>query len=201
MTGWGRTGAWFASTHFGLQPDILTTAKGITGGYVPLGLTATSDELYRRLAGTMLPMGHTYEGHPVALATAVAAISEYERLHLIDRSRRIGAYLLQRLRELERSHPSVGNVRGLGLFAAVELVRGRERRTPFNSEADKLSGTPLVVDEVARALAGEGVYAFGWVNHLVLAPPLIVTRPELDRGLDALDVALKVSDAKVDRTG
>ncbi|MCI4349062.1 MAG: aspartate aminotransferase family protein [Thermoplasmata archaeon] len=199
MTGWGRTGSWFASTHFGLAPDILTTAKGITGGYIPLGLTATSEDLHRRLSDAILPVGHTYEGHPVALATAVAAISEYERLHLVDRSRREGEYLLRRLRELARSHPSVGDVRGLGLFAAVELVRDQERKTPFNSEADKIEGRPLVVDEVLRTLAAEGVYAFGWVNHIVLAPPLIVTRKEIDRGLEAMDVALKVSDAKLDR--
>jgi len=88
----------------------------------------------------------------------------------------------------------VGEVRGVGLFAAVELVRDRAHQTPFNTVDDKLSGRPLVVEEVAARMRSEGVYVFSWVNHLIVAPPLIVTREELDRGLDVLDRALVVSD-------
>jgi taurine---2-oxoglutarate transaminase len=197
MTGWGRTGAWFGVDHFGVVPDILTTAKGITGAYVPLGLAATTESIYSTFTDRYFPHGHTYEAHPMTLAPAVAAISEYRRLGLIERSRAEGEYLLRRLREIAERHVSVGDVRGLGLFAAVELVRNRKTKEPFNSPEDKLAGRPLVVDEVARTMLAEGVYVFGWVSHLLVAPPLIVTREELDRGLEVLDRALAVADAKV----
>ncbi len=197
MTGWGRTGAWFGVDHYGVVPDILTTAKGITGAYVPLGLTATTEAIYSTFTDRYFPHGHTYEAHPITLAPAVAAIAEYRRLGLIERSRTEGEYLLRRLREIAEHHPSVGDVRGLGLFAAVELVKNRATKEPFNTPEDKLAGRPLVVDEVARAMFADGVYLFGWVSHLLVAPPLIVTRAELDRGLEALDRALGVADANV----
>lgn len=197
MTGWGRSGAWFAVDHWGVRPDLLTTAKGITGAYVPLGLTATTADLHDAFRDVYFPHGHTYEAHPMTLSPAVAAIGEYRRLGLIERSRVEGKYLLARLREIGERHPSVGDVRGLGLFAAVELVRDRRTKAPFNTAEEKLAGRPLVVDEVARAMMHDGVYAFGWVSHLIVAPPLIVTREELDRGLSVLDRALALADARV----
>lgn len=196
MTAWGRTGEWFASEKLGLAPDILTTAKGITGAYVPLGLTATTAEIHDAFTDRYFPHGHTYEAHPLTLAPAVAAIGEYRRLGLLEKSRRDGEYLLARLREIQERHPSVGDVRGLGLFAAVELVRDRTSKTPLNTDDDKLAGRPLVTESVARAMMQEGVYAFPWVSHLVIAPPLIITREELDRGLEVLDRALAVADAE-----
>lgn len=126
------------------------------------------------------------------------AIGEYRRLGLLEKSAVDGAYLLRRLQELEARHPSVGDVRGLGLFAAVELVRNRTTRAPFNTPDDKLAGRPLVVDQVAQAMLADGVYVMPWVSHLVIAPPLIVTRAEIDRGVEALDRALAVADRAVD---
>lgn len=201
MTGWGRTGDWFASQRFGIVPDLLTTAKGITGAYVPLGLTATSAEVHDAFRDRYFPHGHTYEAHPLTLAPAVAAIGEYRRLGLLEKSRRDGDYLLTRLREIAARHPSVGDVRGVGLFAAVELVKDRATRAPFNTGDDKLAGRPLVAEEVARAMMAEGVYVMAWVSHLLVAPPLIISRDELDRGLAVLDRALAVSDARVSRPG
>ncbi len=197
MTGWGRTGGWFAVDEFGVVPDLLTTAKGITGAYVPLGLTATTAELHAAFADRYFPHGHTYEAHPLTLAPAVAAIAEYRRLGLLEKSRVDGDYLLGRLRELADRHRSIGDVRGRGLFCAVELVRDRATKEPFNTPEDKLAGRPLVVDAVARAMMAEGVYVMGWISHLLLAPPLIVTREEIDRGVDALDRALAIADALV----
>jgi taurine--2-oxoglutarate transaminase len=198
MTGWGRTGSWFAVDHWGVVPDILTTAKGVTGAYVPLGVTATTADLHAVFRDRYFPHGHTYEAHPLTLAPAVAAIAEYRRLDLLAKSTRDGEYLLGRLRELAGRHPSVGEVRGLGLFAAVELVRNRTTRAPFNTPDDKLAGRPLVVEKVAQAMLADGVYVMPWVSHLVVAPPLVVTRDELDRGVDALDRALGLADAEVD---
>lgn len=194
MTGWGRTGAWFAVDHWKVVPDILTTAKGLTGAYAPLALTATTEEVSRRLEGRFLPLGHTYEAYPVGLAAAGAALREYRRLDLIEKSRRDGVHLLERLHDMQSHHPSVGEVRGLGLFAAIELVSDRTRRIPFNTGSDLTSGHPLAVDAVRAELLREGVYALGWVSHLLIAPPLTISKEDLDRGLDAIDRALKITD-------
>ncbi|MGA7862066.1 MAG: aminotransferase class III-fold pyridoxal phosphate-dependent enzyme [Thermoplasmata archaeon] len=201
MSGWGRVGEWFAVDHWKVVPDILTTAKGITGAYVPLGLTATTAAVHDVFQDRYFPHGHTYEAHPLTLGPAVAAIEEYRRLGLLEKSRHDGLYLLQRLREIQERHPSVGEVRGMGLFAAVELVRDRKNRTPFNTEEDKLAGKPLVADQVAAAMLKDGVFCVSWVSHLIVAPPLIITRAELDHGLDVLDRALAVADAKVGAAG
>ncbi|EQD73105.1 4-aminobutyrate aminotransferase [mine drainage metagenome] len=198
MSGWGRVGEWFAVNHWNVVPDILTTAKGITGAYAPLGLTATTPAIHDIFQERYFPHGHTYEAPPLTLAPAVAAIEEYRRLDLIEKSRRDGEYLLGRLREIQARHPSVGEVRGLGLFAAVELVKSRTTRAPFNTEDDKIAGRPLVADAVSQAMMKEGVYCISWVSHLVIGPPLIITREELDRGLEVLDRALVVADARVD---
>ena len=198
MSGWGRVGEWFAVDHWGVRPDLLTTAKGITGAHIPLGLTATTAAVHDAFNDRYFPHGHTYEAHPLTLAPAVAAIEEYRRLDLLAKSRRDGEYLLARLKEIQERHVSVGDVRGLGLFAAVELVRNRKTRVPFNTEEDKIAGRPLVADEVAAAMLKEGVYCVSWISHLVVAPPLIVTREELDHGLEVLDRALAVSDARVE---
>ncbi len=199
MSGWGRVGEWFAVDHWAVRPDLLTTAKGITGAHIPLGLTATTEAVHDAFNERYFPHGHTYEAHPLTLAPAVAAIEEYRRLDLIAKSRRDGEYLLARLAEIRDRHVSVGDVRGLGLFAAVELVRNRTARAPFNTEEDKLAGRPLVADEVAAAMMKEGVYCVSWVSHLIVAPPLIVTREELDHGLEVLDRALAVADARAER--
>ncbi len=194
MSGWGRVGEWFAVNHWNVVPDLLTTAKGITGAQMPLGLTATSSAVHAKFQDTYFPHGHTYEAHPITLAPGVAAIEEYRRLGLIEKSRRDGEYLLARLREIAPKHRSVGEVRGLGLFAAVELVKDRTTKEPFNSEEDKRAGRPLVVDQVTGAMMKEGVFCIGWVSHLVLAPPLIVTRAEIDHGIEVLDRALALAD-------
>jgi taurine---2-oxoglutarate transaminase len=194
MSGWGRVGEWFAVNHWNVVPDMLTTAKGISGAMVPLGLTATTVGIHDSFRDRYFPHGHTYEAHPITLGPSAVAVQEYDRLHLIERSRTEGEYLLRRLREVAERHPSVGEVRGLGLFAAVELVRNRKTKEPFNTPEDKLAGRPLVTEEVTAAMLREGVFCFGWVSHLVIAPPLIITREELDRGLAALDRALALAD-------
>lgn len=197
MTGWGRTGDWFAVSHDGVVPDILTTAKGITGAYVPLGLCATTDEIARHFDDHYFAHGHTYEAHPITLGPAVAAIREYKRLGLLERSRKLGETLGHRLRAIASKHRSVGEVRGRGLFWAVELVADRESKRPFATPQEKLAGKPLVIDQVTAKMMSLGVSCLGWVSHLVVAPPLIITEAELDEGLAALDQALAVADAAV----
>jgi taurine--2-oxoglutarate transaminase len=197
MTGWGRTGHWFAVDADGVVPDILTTAKGITGAYLPLGLTATSEAIAHYFDDHYFPLGHTYEAHPLTLGPAVAAIREYKRLDLIERSRRLGEVLGHKLRALAERHRSVGDVRGRGLFWAVDLVRDRAQRAPFNTQREQLDGQPLVVDRVTARMRENGVACHGWTSHLVIAPPLIITEEELDIGLRALDDALALADAGI----
>lgn len=122
MAGWGRTGKWFAVDNWGVTPDILTTAKGSTGAYTPLGITATSRKISDYFEDNYFAHGHTYEAHPLAMAPVAAAINEYKRLNLMENSKNLGAYLGKRLNELKEKHISIGDVRGMGLFWAVELV-------------------------------------------------------------------------------
>jgi taurine--2-oxoglutarate transaminase len=194
MTGWGRTGKWFAVDHWDVRPDILTTAKGITTAYVPLGLCATTAKIGAYFDDHYFSHGHTYEAHPLTLAPAIAAIKEYRRLKLIDRAVELGAYMGTKLAALQAKHRSVGEVRGLGLFWAVELVRDRKTKEPFNSYSDKVSGTPLLVDRVAAEMMKNGVFIQAWVSHIVVAPPLIITKEEIDRGIEVMDAALSIAD-------
>jgi taurine--2-oxoglutarate transaminase len=197
MSGWGRVGSWFAVDHFGVKPDILVTAKGITSAMAPLGLVATSRTIADHFDDHYFAHGHTYEAHPLTLAPAVAAIDEYQRMDLINRSRTMGELMGARLRALAERHPCVGDVRGLGLFWALDLVRDRQTREPFNTPAQKAARQALVVDAVAGRLMALGVYALGWVSHLVLAPPLIVDEAQLDEAIAALDDALRLADDEV----
>jgi taurine--2-oxoglutarate transaminase len=195
MTGWGRTGEWFAMNHWGVKPDILVTAKGITSAYVPLGLCATTGEIAAYFDDHYFAHGHTYEAHPLTLKPAVATIHEMQRLGLVERAKKMGAYLEPKLRALQAKHPAIGEVRGLGLFWALDLVKSRATKEPFNTMAQKVDGTPLVVDKVAAEMLKHGVAIQAWVSHLIVAPPLIVTEQELDLAVDALDASLAVADA------
>ena len=201
MSGWGRSGKWFAVDHWDVKPDILTTAKGITAAYVPLGLCATTEKIGAYFQDHYFALGHTYEAHPMTIAPAVTVIGEMRRMELVERAAELAPYVEARLRALKDKHPSVGDVRGKGLFWAVELVKDQVKKTPFNTYADKVSGTPLVVDQIAGKCMAEGVIIQAWVSHFVIAPPLIVTKEELDRGIDMLDKHLAIADALVEYAG
>ncbi|HUX43398.1 MAG TPA: aminotransferase class III-fold pyridoxal phosphate-dependent enzyme [Terracidiphilus sp.] len=198
MAGWGRTGKWFAVDHWGVKPDILVTAKGITSAYVPLGLCATTKKIADFFEERYFSHGHTYEAHPITLGPAVATIEEMQRLNLVERAASLEPYVREKLEALKAKHPSVGDVRGIGLFFAVELVKNRETKQPFNTMRDKVEGKPLVVDQIAAKMMADGVAQQAWVSHFVIAPPLIVTKEELDFGIDALDRHLAIADALVE---
>lgn len=197
MSGWGRTGEWFAVDHWHVKPDILTTAKGITTAYVPLGLCATTKKIAEYFDDHYFSHGHTYEAHPLTLAPAIAAINEMKRLGTNARAKELGVYLGEKLSALQAKHRSVGEVRGIGLFWAVELVKNRKTKEPFNTMADKVSGKPLVVDKVAAEMMKNGVFVQAWISHFVIAPPLIVTKDEIDAGVRAMDEALGIADENV----
>jgi taurine--2-oxoglutarate transaminase len=197
MSGWGRTGKWFAVDHWDVKPDILTTAKGITTAYVPLGLCATTGKIAQYFDDHYFSHGHTYEAHPLTLAPAIAAINELRRLKLVERSLEMGEYMNKKLNVLKEKHPSVGDVRGIGLFWAVELVKNRKTKEPFNTYKDKVGGTPLVVDRIAAEMMKNGVFIQAWVSHFIIAPPLIASKEEIDDGVAALDQALAIADREV----
>jgi taurine--2-oxoglutarate transaminase len=194
MSGWGRAGAWFAMDLWGVTPDILTTAKGITSAYVPLGLCATSEKIGDYFQDHYFAHGHTYEAHPMTLLPAVATIKEMKRLKLVERAKELEPFVEQKLKALKAKHPSVGDVRGKGLFWAVDLVKDQQTKEPFNTYADKVSGKPLLVDQIAAKMMADGVTIQAWVSHFVIAPPLIVTREQLEEGIAALDRHLSIAD-------
>ncbi len=198
MSGWCRTGKWFAMDNWNVVPDILTTAKGITNAAIPLGLCATNEKIAAHFEDHFFSHGHTYEAHPLTLAPAIASINEMKRLKLNERATEMGAYLGEKLMELKPRHRSIGDVRGIGLFWAVDLVKNREKKNPFNTGEEKLAGKPLVVDRIAARMMGNGVFIQAWMSHFVIAPPLIISKEEIDRGVAALDEALALADAEVE---
>jgi taurine--2-oxoglutarate transaminase len=198
MAGWGRTGKWFAIDHWGVKPDILVTAKGLTSAYVPLGVCATTAKVAEYFEDHYFAHGHTYEAHPLTLGPAVATIEEMQRLKLVERAAELESYVRAKLEVLKAKHPSVGDVRGLGLFFAVEIVKNRETKQLFNTMRDKVEGKPLVVDQIAAKMMAQGVAIQAWISHFVIAPPLIITKEELDIGIAALDEHLAIADALVE---
>ncbi|RYG43304.1 aspartate aminotransferase family protein, partial [archaeon] len=197
MCGWGRVGEWFAVNAWNVTPDILVTAKGITSAMAPLGLVTTSRAIAAHFDDHIFSHGHTYEAHPLTLAPAVAAIDEYKRLNLIERSKSMGAKLGAALRKLADKHPSVGDVRGMGLFWAVELVKNRDTREPMNTAQDKVNRRPTVIDAVTADMMSRGVFCVGWISHLVIAPPLIIEDEHIEEAVAALDAALCIADRAV----
>ncbi len=198
MSGFGRTGEWFASDLFDVTPDIMTMAKGLTGAYQPLGATIVAPEIAAHFEDEMFCHGHTYAGHPVACAAGLAAVETYERDGLIEHAREVGDYLGARLDELAAAHPSVGDVRGVGLFRGIELTKHDEKRVPFAVRDDKISPGTTVVDEVSSLAGDHGVYVANLINTLILAPPLVVDQTDIDEAVAALDAALEHSDNEME---
>jgi taurine--2-oxoglutarate transaminase len=196
MSGWGRTGKWFAMEHWGVEPDILVTAKGITSAYVPLGLCATNAKIAEYFEDRYFAMGHTYEAHPITLKPAVATIREMQRLGLVERAATLGEYLGEKLRELKRKHISIGEVRGKGLFWALDLIKDRATKEPFATYADKAARKPLIVDQIAAECTADGMTIMPWVSHFVIAPPLIITEEQIDFAVTLLDKHLGLADAQ-----
>jgi taurine--2-oxoglutarate transaminase len=198
MSGWGRTGKWFAVDHWDVQPDILVTAKGITSAYVPLGLCATTKRIADYFEDHFFAHGHTYEAHPLTLAPAIATIHEMQRLNLVERSRELGTYVGDRLLALKDKHPSVGDVRGLGLFWAVELVKNRATKKPLNTPKEKIAGLALVVDKIVAEMMKAGVAINAWISHFVIAPPLIIEKSDIDFAVRVFDQALMLADSYIE---
>jgi len=199
MTGFGRTGEWFASTLYDAEPDIITMAKGLTGSYQPLAATTVTEEVAEYFEDTLLNQGHTFAGHPTACAAGVAAIETYEQDGLVENARRMGEYLKSELEALADRHPSVGERRGVGLHQGIELTRSEDERVPFEERSDKVSSRQTVLDDVGNRAKENGVYFYTSVNTIVVTPPLTITEAHVDEAIAALDDALEISDDAMDK--
>jgi len=184
ITGFGRLGYWFGISHWNTEPDIISTAKGITSGYMPLGVTIIHDRIYEAIvqSGAYISHGYTYSGHPTACAVALANIDILEREELLKRSTTMGQYLMELLRNLK--NPYIGEVRGLGLMIGVELVRGRGEG-PFPEESD-------MNYKVQDATLRRGVIVRGLGTTVIsLSPPLVITREECHTVAEQLDASIR----------
>lgn len=194
MAGFGRTGEWFAFQAFDVTPDLVTFAKGVNSGYVPLGGVIISEAIHDTFVDQPFPGGLTYSGHPLACAAGVATFDIFEEERILERVRDLGERVVRpRLEEFAAKHSSIGEVRGKGLFWAIELVLDRETREPlipFNAAGDAAAPYNAVIAACKEA----GLWPFAAGNRLQIAPPLIVSEEDLVRGLDIIDQALSVAD-------
>ncbi len=189
MCGFGRTGRWFAVEHYDVVPDLITFAKGVNSGYVPLGGVIISDEICRTFDDRPFPGGLTYSGHPLACAAAVASMTAMTDEGIVENAARIGEQVLgPGLRELAERHPVIGEVRGLGVFWAMDLVKDRATREPLAP----YGGTSPAMAELVGALKANGVLPFTNYHRLHVVPPCTITDDEMREGLAAIDKALGV---------
>jgi taurine--2-oxoglutarate transaminase len=193
MTGFGRTGRWFAVDHWAVVPDLITMAKGLTSSYAPLGAVGMRPKVAAYFDSNVFYGGLTYNSHPLGCAAALGAIQAYEEDDMVGNARRMGAVLAKHHRLLQERHPCVGAVRSIGLFGALELVRNRrtlEPLAPFN-------GTSPEMKAIGQALMDAGLFTFVRWNTIMTNPPLCITEDELDEGFEILDAALEIGDRAV----
>ncbi len=191
MCGFGRTGDWFAFDRDGVAPDLVTFAKGVNSGYVPLGGVAVSPLLVDTFEDRPYPGGMTYSGHPLACAAAVATIEAMKGEKVVENARDIGEKVLgPGLKELAERHPSVGEARGVGVFWALELVKDRSSRAPL----DLQGGGSEILSALRRACLERGLVPLVAGNRVHVVPPCTVNEAEVDEGLAILDDALRVVD-------
>jgi taurine--2-oxoglutarate transaminase len=193
MSGFGRTGEWFGIDNWDVAPDVMTMAKGITSGYVPLGAVVVSQDIADYFEDRALPMGLTYSGHPVSTAAGVAAIEVYKEERLVENAKAMGVVLKEGLEQLKAKHPSVGDVRCIGLFSVIELVKDKETKeplAPWNAKPDEMG----VMAKVPGAVRERGMFTFSKWNWIFVVPPLCINESQLHDGLHILDEVLDITD-------
>lgn len=193
MSGFGRTGKWFGVENHGVVPDMIAAAKGITAGYVPLGALIVSDEIAARFDDNVLWLGLTYSAHPVSLAAALEVLKIYEDDGLIANAEAMGKYIDGRMEELKKKHPSIGDWRNTGLLGCIELVKNRKTKepmAPFNAKPDEMA----VMNKVAARLKELGMYTFVRWNYIFIAPPLCITKEQVEEGLAMISDAVTIAD-------
>jgi len=196
MSGFGRTGKWFGFQHHEIIPDMICMAKGLTCGYLPFGCLMLTDKIAAKFDDVVLAIGLTYSAHPVACAAALETIQIYEDEGLIDNAKAMGAYLDDRINQLRKIHPSIGDWRNTGLLGCLELVKNRETKepmAPFNAKPDEM----IVMNKVAARLKALGMYTFVRWAYVFIAPPLCINKEQIDEGLAIISEALKIADEAV----
>jgi len=190
MSGFGRTGEWFAVDHWNVVPDLMTMAKGLTSGYAPLGAVAMKPEIAATFDEHEYQGGLTYNGHPISLAAAIAVIQVMQQDHLVEKSRETGKVMADMMAELADRHPSIGDQRSIGLFGILELVKDRKTRepmAPFNGSSPEMAA-------FKKYALDHGVYLYTHWHTVLLIPPLIITPDQLAEGFSVLDQALAITD-------
>ena len=193
QTGAGRTGEWFAIEHWNVTPDIITTAKGFSGGYAPLGAVIVRDKIVQEFTKNKSNIvgGHTYSANPVSCAVGVAVLKYIKENRLVERCAEIGRYLKKRMTDLQQDHPIVGDVRGIGLMIGMEFVKDKNTKEPFPLE-DKVAGTitKVAMENGAIVYPGTGTADGVQGDHILLTPPYIITEQQVDELASDLDRAI-----------
>jgi taurine--2-oxoglutarate transaminase len=193
MSGFGRTGKWFAVDNWGVSPDMITMAKGVTSGYVPLGAVVVSESIAEHFENEKLWCGLTYSAHPLSCAAGIATLKIYEEDGLIENAAVVGKYLGEQLEELKAQHSSVGDVRYIGLFSVIEVVKNKVTKSPMATRNAK--GSELaVMNEVGKHLREYGLFTFIKANMIFIVPPLCITKAQIDEGLEIVSHALNITD-------
>ena len=196
MSGFGRTGKWFGFENHGIVPDMIAMAKGLTSGYLPFGCLMVSDIIAAKYDEAMLPLGLTYSAHPVACAAALQTLKIYEDDKLINNAAVMGSYIQEQVELLKEQHPSVGDFRNTGLLGCIELVKNKitkEPMAPFNAKPDEM----VIMNKIAAKIKHLGMYTFVRWSYIFIAPPLCVTKDEVDEGLSIISKALTIADTFV----
>src|SRR2546426_12038179 len=193
MAGFGRTGKWFGVDNWDVVPDILTVAKGINSGYVPLGAMIVRAPIAEWVRDKYFAGGLTYSGHPLACASAIASIEAFKEERIVENAAEMAGVFAEALGGLQERHPSIGDVRGLGWFWGIELVKKRETRGPlgpFNATGEAFA--PIA--RVSKAALDRGLYLMTHWNVVMVCPPLTITQEEIEEGIAILDEALAIAD-------
>ena len=193
MSGFGRTGKWFAVEHWDVVPDIITMAKGLTSAYAPLGAVAMKPEIADAFSDTAFESGLTYTSHPISLAAALANIGVIREDKLVERAAGLGPVLKRMLTDLGEAHPSVGEIRSIGLFGILELVKDRKTKepmAPWNSSSPEMTA-------LKKYCLDNGLFLYTHWHTVLIIPPLIITEEQLKAGFEILDKALEITDAAV----
>jgi taurine---2-oxoglutarate transaminase len=197
MSGFGRTGKWFGFQHHDIVPDMIAMAKGLTSGYLPFGCLMVSDQIASKYDDMVLPLGLTYSAHPVSCAAALETLRIYEDEKLIENTVAMGKYMDAQINILKQEHPSIGDWRNTGLLGCIELVKNRKTKepmAPFNAKPNEMQ----VMNKVAAKIKELGMYTFVRWNFIFVAPPLCVTREQVDEGLAIISEALDIADEYTD---
>lgn len=193
MSGFGRTGKWFGFENHGIVPDMIAMAKGLTCGYLPLGCLMVSDRIAAKFDDAYLSLGLTYSAHPVSCAAALETLKVYEDENLIENAVVMGKYVSEQVELLKQKHPSIGDFRTAGLLGCIELVKNKKTKepmAPFNAKPDEM----VVMNKVAAKIKELGMYTFVRWGFVFIAPPLCITKEQVDEGLAIISEALKIAD-------